>query len=259
MIIKSLVISLIGYLSFFQTNPAKEIEALQKQFPDENAVFTKKYEDYDISVVNDSLVIKVKHYEEMAIIGDNAAPYARDQVYTSSFSQAKNVVANTLTPSKRKWEAIPVTEFRNISDSDNSVFYDDSEFISFTYPAVKKGTKTSLSYEVDITDPHFLGSDFFESYAPIIDARFTFTMDESVKLKFKFFNMNENQVDKITEIKDGRTVMTFQMKNVPKIKFEAGTPSYNYLAAHMSSMIESYQTASGEEVKVLGDTDLLYN
>lgn len=259
MIIKSLVISLMSLASVLQNNPAKEIEALQKQFPDENAVFTKKYEDYDISIVGDSLVIKVTHFEEMAIIGDNAAPYARDQVYTSSFSQAKNVNANTLTPNKRKWDKIPVTEFRNVSDNDNSVFYDDSEFITFTYPAVKKGTKTSLSYEVDITDPHFLGSGFFESYAPILDARFTFTMDESVKLKFKFFNIEESEITKKVENKNGRTIMSFRMKNVPKVEFEPSTPSYNYLAAHMSSMIESYQTASGEEIKILGDTDLLYD
>ena len=84
-------------------------------------------------------------------------------------------------------------------------------------------------------------------------------MDESVKLKFKFFNVDESEITKTVETKNGRTVMSFQMKNVPKVEFEASTPSYNYLAGHMSSMIESYQTEDGEEVKILGDTDLLYD
>lgn len=240
-------------------DPLKEIEALRKQFPDETVVFTKKYEHYDFRVVGDSLVIKVKHEEEMAFLGDNVAPYAKDQVYTSSFSKAGNVVAQTLNPGKRKWEPTLVTEFRNIADGDNSIFYDDSEYISFTFPAVKRNSKTSLTYEVDINDPHFVGSDFFASYAPVIDAKFSFTMDESVKLKFKFFNLDETQVIKTEEKSGGRVTYTFQMKNVEKVEIEPQRPSYNYIAAHMSTMVESYENAHGETVRVLGDTDLLFD
>jgi len=259
MIFKSLFFAFIGFTGVFQNNPDKEIELLQKKFPDENAVFTKKHAEYDIRIVADSLVIKVRHSEEMAILGDNAAPYARDQVYTSSFSEAQNVDAKTLTPNKRKWTSVPVTEFRNISDNDNSVFFDDSEYISFTYPAVKKGTKTSLSYDVAVNDPHFIGSGFFASYAPIVDARFTFILDPTVELEFKFFNVDESEITKTETTKNGRKVLTFQMKDVPKVEFEPSSPSYNYLAAHMSTMIRSYKKSSGETVEILGNPDLLYN
>lgn len=256
----NLIALLIGLLSLIpDADPEKEIEALRQKYPDEPIVITKKYEDYDIRMVGDSLVIRVKHTEENAFLGDNVAPYTKDQVYTSSFSTASNVVAKTLNPGKRKWEEVPVTEFRNVSDDDNSVFYDDSEYISFTYPAVKKGSKTTLDYEVTVNDPHFIGSDFFASYAPVMDARFTFTMDEGVKLKFKFFNVDEADIIKTEEKKNGRTVISFQMKEVPKVKFESQSPSYSYLAAHMSSMVESYVDSKGNTVKVLGDTDLLYD
>lgn len=250
---------LIGLLTTVSaTDPQKEIEQLRERYPDETVVFTKKYEDYDIQKVGDSLVIRVKHMEEMAFLGDNVAPYTKDQVYTSSFSTAKNVVAKTLLPAKRKWEEVLVEEFRTVADGDNSVFFDDSEYISFTYPAVKKNTKTQLTYESHINDPHFLGSDFFASYAPVIDAKFTFTFDSDVKLRFKFFNVDEANIIKEEKTQGGRTTLTFQMKDVSKIEFEAGSPSYNYLAAHMSSMIESYTNSKGETVRILGEPEDLY-
>lgn len=250
---------LIGLLtSVSAADPQKEIEKLREQYPDETVVFTKQYEDYDIQKVGDSLVIRVKHTEEMAFLGDNVAPYTKDQVYTSSFSTAKNVVAKTLIPTKRKWEEVLVNEFRTVADGDNSVFFDDSEYISFTYPAVKKNTKTQLTYDTHINDPHFLGSDFFASYAPVVDARFTFTFDSDVKLRFKFFNVDESQVIKEEKTEGGRTTLTFQMKNVEKVEFEPGSPSYNYLASHMSSMIESYTNSKGETVRILGEPDDLY-
>jgi hypothetical protein len=250
---------LIGLLTTLSaTDPEKEIEELRQKYPDETVVFTKKYEDYDIQKVGDSLVIRVKHLEEMAFLGDNVAPYTKDQVYTSSFSTAKNVVAKTLLPGRRKWEEVPVEEFRNVADGDNSVFFDDSEYISFTYPAVKKSTKTQLTYDVDINDPHFLGSDFFTSYAPVIDAKFTFTFDSDVKLRFKFFNVDEADIIKKEKTSGGRTTLTFQMKNVDKVDFEPASPSYNYLAAHMSSLIESYTNSKGETVRILGEPDDLY-
>ncbi len=250
---------LIGLLTTLSaSDPLKEIEKLREQYPDETVVFTKKYEDYDIQKVGDSLVIRVKHTEEMAFLGDNVGPYAKDQVYTSSFSTAKNVVANTLVPAKRKWDKITVNEFRNVADGDNSVFFDDSEYISFTYPGVKKNTKTQLTYDTYINDPHFLGSDFFASYAPVVDAKFTFTFDADVKLRFKFFNVDESKIIREEKTEGGRTTLTFQMKNVDKIEFEPASPSYNYLAAHMSSMIESYTNSKGETVRILGEPDDLY-
>ncbi len=250
---------LIGLLTTVSANdPQKEIDKLREQYPDETAVFTKKYEDYDIQKVGDSLVIKVKHSEEMALLGDNVGPYAKDQVYTSSFSTAKNVVAKTLIPNKRRWDEVLVNEFRTVADDDNSVFFDDSEYISFTYPGVKKNTKTQLTYETHINDPHFLGSDFFASYAPVVDARFTFTFDSDIKLRFKFFNVDESRIIKEEKTQGGRTTLTFRMKNVDKIEFEPGSPSYNYLAAHMSSMIESYTNSKGETVRILGEPDDLY-
>lgn len=259
MIYKSFLLTLLTFGGLFQNNPQKEIEDLRQQYPDETVVFTKKYENYDIRLVGDSLVVKVQHQEEMAFLGDNVAPYAKDQVYTSSFSEAQNVVAKTLNPGRRKWEEVLVTEFRNVSDNDQSIFYDDSEYISFTYPAVKQNSKTSLSYDVSINDPHFIGSDFFASYAPVVDAKFTFTFDEGVKLKFKFFNVDESQIIKKEEKKGKRITMSFQMKNVPKIEFEPDSPSYSYLAAHMSSMIESFPDSKGNTVPILGTPDLLYD
>ena len=254
-----LVLLLISVNAFAQSNPLKEFEALRAKYPNEPAVFTQKKEHYDIKVVSDSLVIKVTHMEEMAMLSDNVAPFVKDQVYTSSFSRASNVEARTLVPEKRGFRSVYVGEYRNISDNDNSVFYDDSEFIAFTYPGVKKDTKTAMSYESEITDPHFIGSDYFASYAPIDLVEFSFTYDVGVKLQFKFFNIDESDVIKKEKTENGRTTTTFQMKEVDKIEYEPKAPSYSYRAAHISTLIDSYPTASGETVKILGGPDDLYN
>lgn len=252
------ILLLSGILLVLNNDPLKELETIRARYPDEAAVITKKHQDYDIKRVGDSLVITVSHTEEMAFLGDNVSPYAKDQVYTSSFYQAQNVQAATLNPGRRKWEAIKVEDFRTIADDDNSVFYDDSEYISFTYPGIKKNTKSLLTYEAQINDPHFLGSDYFAAYVPVLDSKYTFTVDEGIKLKHHFFNIDSTKISQTTTTSEGRTTYTFQLKDVPKVTYEANALAFNYRASHMSSLIESYVNSKGETIQVLGDTDDLY-
>ncbi|OEJ99699.1 transglutaminase-like domain-containing protein [Roseivirga misakiensis] len=259
MIVRKLGLLIILLFSTVNKDPLEELEALRASYPDETVVITKRYQNYDIKIVGDSLKINVSHTEEMAFLGDQVGPYAKDQIYTSSFYTAENIKAATLTPGRRKWERNAVEDFRTVADDDNSVFYDDSEYITFTYPGVKKNTKSLLTYDAKINDPHFLGSDYFASYIPIIDVKYTFTVDEGVKLKHYFFNIDSSEVSQTTtKSPEGRNIYTFQLKNVPKVNFEPSSLAFNYRASHMSSLIESYVDTNGKTVEVLGDTDDLY-
>lgn len=239
-------------------DPLEEIEKLRALYPEENVVFTKRNQTYDIRVVGDSLKIEVFNEEEMAFLSDNVAPYVKDQIYTSSFYQAKDIKANTLNPGNRKWQATPVQEFRTIGDNSGSVFYDDSEYISFTYPGVKKNSKTSLEYTGVVIDPHFLGTDFFAAYVPVIQSKITFIYDPEVKLKHFFFNIPEGELIKEEITEGGRKKVSFEMKNLAKTEYEANAPSFSHLAPHISSLIESFTNSKGENIEILNDTDALY-
>lgn len=249
---------LISLLFNFSADPAEEIEKLRTLYPKESVVFTKRNQTYDFRVIGDSLAITVYHDEEMAFLTDNVAPFVRDQIYTSSFYKAKNIKANTLNPGNRKWESVPVTEFRTVGDNDNSIFYDDSEFITFTYPGVKKNSKTSLQYEAYITDPHFMGKDFFAAYVPVVQSKYTFIYDQNVKLKHFLFNIDSDKLIKEETLENGRIKVTFEMKSIEKTEYEANAPSFSYLAPHISTLVESYEGKDGKAIEVLNDTDALY-
>lgn len=248
----------MGALILVTINPSDEFDKLREKYPDEPAVVTRNHVDYDIKVVNDSLIITLSKEEETALIGENVTPYAKDQIYTSGFYKVSNVQANTITPDRRKWAYTPVEEFRTVSDNDNSVFYDDSEYISFTFPGVKKDTKTSLSYDVRINDPHFLGSNYFASYLPTEEVEITYTLDKGVHLKHFFFNLDTTSLERNKEEVGNRIKYTYRYKNLPKVEYEPDAPAFSYRAAHMSSLVESYIDSNGQKINILGDSDRLY-
>jgi hypothetical protein len=257
--IENLIIVVLVIKLFIDVDPREEMEALSLKHPKEPAVILQKITDYDIKIVNDSLLITASIYEETGIIGENGANYARDQIYSSSFVKLKNLKASTLIPNKKKWKLVPVTDFRQIKDDDNSVFYDDSEYTTFTFPGVQKYTKTQVSYDHIIKDPHFLGSTFFSSYAPVELARLTFTVDSKISLKFKAFNSDNVSIVSKTSNKDGRTVFSFELKDIEKVTSEISRPGFNHIGIHIGAMIESYEKSNGDIVRILSKPEDLYN
>ncbi|MEO1049136.1 MAG: transglutaminase-like domain-containing protein [Bacteroidota bacterium] len=239
-------------------DPNKEFEKYKAAYPDEQVIYLKRYEEADISIVGDSLRIVIKHYEEMLHLGENSTVYAKDKVYSSHFSRVDNLVARTLIPVKKKYKPIPVTDIKESFDSESYVFYDDSKYLNFIYPAVQQRAKTTLAYDEVIKDPHFLGSYFFSTYLPIVHSRYSITVDNGVELQFKYFNGADVSAISSEKSEGGRTTYTFEMKNVDKEKYESNAPTFNYRAPHVSPIIKHYTNSKGDKINVLSSPKDLY-
>ncbi len=102
-----------------------ELTTYTEKYPEDQAIFLKYYEDIDIKISGDSLIVSSKHLKETLHLGSKSNVYAKDGIYSSSFYKNEKISARTLIPEKRKFRVIEVTEFKASFDKSSSVFYGD--------------------------------------------------------------------------------------------------------------------------------------
>ncbi|EMR03940.1 DUF3857 domain-containing protein [Cesiribacter andamanensis] len=232
--------------------------ALKQQYPEEQAVYWKYYEDIDISVQADSLLVRTKNYKEMVHLGDMSQVFAKDVVYASYFHQVSNIQAATLLPNKKKHRTLKVTDFKETFDRNSQVFYDDTKLITFMYPAIEPGAHTVLQYDELLRDARFIGSFFFSSNAPLAHGRFTLTLDPGIEVDLKLRHDVENKV-KVTKEKVGaRTRYVYEIRNSEKYKSESSAPTIKYYTPHLNIVVQSFTTSKGVKKNVLSSADDLY-
>ncbi len=238
--------------------PQEEFDKYKALYPDEVAVYLNKSEQVKIRLIGDSLSIVVYHLEEILHLKESSNFLSKDKIYSSHFSKISDIQARTLVPGKKKYQKIEVTEFKETNSTESYVFYDDSKFIEFVFPSVQIGAKTILSYKETITDPHFLGSFFFQSFLPIEQASLIVEADHSVKLNFKHFNTSSFDLESNVVDNGGTRQYTFSLQRMKKLSFESEAPKINYFAPHINTMISSYKKEDGSQVNVLsGPEDLV--
>ena len=231
---------------------------LKQKYPQDQAVYLKYYEDIDISVQADSLLVQSKNYKEMVHLGDMSSIYAKEAVYNSYFHKVSNIQAATLLPHKKKFKKIKVTDFKETFDRNSQVFYDDTRLITFMYPAIEPGAHTVLEYDEKIRDARFLGSFFFVNNAPMVHARYTLTLDQGIEVDLKLLHDHQNLV-KVKKEKTGtRTRYLYEVFDSEKFKYESSTPSIKYYTPHLNVVVRSFTSSKGAAVKVLSSTDDLY-
>lgn len=232
--------------------------ALKQKYPEEQAVYWKYYEDIDISMRADSLLVKSKNYKEMVHLGDRSTIYAKDVVYASYFHQVSNIQAATLLPNKKKFKTIKVTDFKETFDKNSQVFYDDSKLITFMYPAIEPGAHTVLEYEEKIRDARFMGSFFFSNHLPMVHGRFTLTLDPGIEVDLKMLH-DPGQKIKVSKDKVGTRIRyVYEVYDSEKFKAESQAPAIKYYTPHLNTVVRSYTNSKGAVVKVLSSTDDLY-
>ncbi len=251
------IFALSGSL-FSQKYDEKEFNAYHEKYPDEQAIFLKYYQDVDIKIVGDSLNVKSSYTRETLHLGTQSNVYAKDGIYSSSLYEIQNINARTLVPEKKKYRTITVTEFKESYDKNSSVFYDDSKYINFFYPAVQPGARTILEYQHKLTEGRFLGSFLVQNYLPVEHSRFTITADKDIELKIDILN-NQKGLIKTNEVeKGGRVTYIFEAFDVDNLKVEEKAPPIRYSAPHIVPRIKNF-TVNGETKNVLSSPADLYS
>ncbi len=252
-----IALSWSGYAVVAQT-PLEELDSFKEKYPNESAVVTDKWKEIHISIVADSLHIQAESYEETLVMS-NSGSWIKDKVFSSSFSYVDEIDAYTLIPGRRKYKKIPVETFNRSFDRESYVFYDDSEWISFTYPQVDIGSKVVNQYDWEITKPQLLPKFYFSSYVPAAKARYRIVADPGVDLGHHIYN---DDLDIITTKEylneEGRQVYEFVAEEIDKVTYESDNPSFSYLTPVVYVRVKGFQKSDGNYERVLATLDDLH-
>jgi hypothetical protein len=151
-----------------------------------------------------------------------------------------------------------VSDFKKNSDRDRGIFYDDSYYYSFDFPAVASRNRTQLSYREMQKDPKFLTGFIFASYLPQARTSYTIRTTHDVELVFKVLHDDKNMV-KFKKTEKGKNVIyEWTAQNVPALKPEEDAPSIQYFAPHLICYVKSY-VANGKKIHVLSSVNDLYH
>ncbi len=245
-------------LGFSQKFDEKQFVAYKAKYPDEQAIFLKYYQDVDIKIDGDSLKVNSHYTRETLHLGTQSNVYAKDGIYSSSLYEIQNISAKTLVPEKKKYKSIPVTEFKESYDKNSSVFYDDSKYINFFYPAVQPGARTVLKYQHKLNEARFLSSFLVQNYLPVEHSRYSITVDKGIELRLEVLNDLEGQVRQSKTDTGDRIIYTFEAFGVDNLKVEDKAPPIRHTAPHIMPFIKSF-TTNGKTTNVMSSPADLYS
>lgn len=251
----TLVFTLINVLA---QDHSEELNYFYEKYPNENIVITNHLEEIDISKSKDGLQVTIKYNEEKLYLQDNANLYSEEKISGSSFHQVSEVKASSLIFNGKNYKEQKISQFNEKDKLDNAIFHDDVKEISFYYPNLNKGSKSTLSYTTNITDPRFLTSFFFQEYHPINEVTYRMTVDKDINIGFKEFNTSNFKIEYTVEEKKNKKIYTWKSTFVPKTEHESNAPSFFHSIPHITPYIESY-SENGKTIPILGSTKKLYD
>ncbi|MAE85530.1 MAG: hypothetical protein CMB80_22535 [Flammeovirgaceae bacterium] len=244
------VVGALGLLNTFivlAQKPEEDFAKYTSKFPGSNAVMTMDSEVIQLELIGDSMVTTSKVREEYYYMADNPSGYSKDRVYNSSFMKATDLEAFSLIPAKKKYSKIEVEDFKESYEMESFVFYDDGKEITFSYPSLVTGSKSVLTYNRQYKDPRMIGMFFFQSYMPVEKAEYTIIYDSRIDITVEIFNDPENRIKIERSTTDnGKSILRCIGKDLPKVKFDANSPSFQSLVPTAHFRINSYKR--GDEI-----------
>lgn len=256
LLIRLMIGAKMGYAQ--QPTPIAEYEKYAELYPNDNGVITDYWREYRISMVGDSLEIIAEQYQEILVL-ENPTSWIKDRAYSSSFREIVKLEAYTLVPARRKFEKVQVEDFNKSYDKNTFVFYDDTEWINYSYPEVSKGCKIVTRQQWKLNNPHFIGQFFFSSYTPTVQARIKIVADTSVSIQHGLFNEEFAEIKyKTKKMDNGKIEYMYWANNLEKIKDEVDNPSFNYLAPSVHLNISHY-LSNNDKISVMSSLEDLHN
>ncbi len=240
------------YLFIFLLAP---LLLFSQDFKDEDYMYLKRHEHIKISLNNDAFNI-VKHINEHGkFLTSKNLYYANETIGYGNFYKIEDIEAYTYLPEQDK--RIDVDYIETQQQFDNMVFYSGDEYKTFTFPAVKEGAETHLSYKRIISEPHFLGSYLFAIHVPTQSAQLSVEFPKNVELGYTEFNTEHMALDFKKEETDTSFVYTWSAENTKGYKDEDDSENPMYYLPHVMLYIKNYQR-NNETIPVSGTLDNLY-
>lgn len=223
-------------------------------FESEDYYYLKRSQHLKVNLTKEKFTITNSVFEKAKYNTANMLYFANDLIHFDSFTDINNIEAFTENNSSK----IKVDHFETKDSFGGSVFFSDQQSISFVFPAVKKGATTTLQYEENIKDPHFLGSFRFGTYVPTKEAVYTVEVPKNITLGYKTFNLEKANVTFDKKETKKSTIYSWKANNIGNFRKENNSLSIlNYLP-HIIVYIKNYEVKK-EQKPVLNDVKDLYS
>jgi Transglutaminase-like enzymes, putative cysteine proteases len=232
-----------------------------EKYKDENAVVTNYKQHLEVKMEDGGMKGLMAVEKEVLLLTDIAPGLFRtENVAHNSFGKLKTVEGYSLISGKNGYSKVKVKDFKEVKSTSADIFYDDNHETILSYPALAKGAKTVLKYEIEHTDLHFMPSHYFQTFIPIIRSEFSVTVPKDVKLKWQLSGKNTNLVKQTVEEGKNKTTYTWSAENLSKYNIYDDAPSAPYYLPHLLLYIDSYKTDKDENPKrMFGTVDDLHN
>ena len=253
---KLLFLFFLSAVNFVFAQFSSEYEKYKSLYPNAYSVTINDITDIEIKLENDNVVIQENIFEEKILLSKSAKYSAKEELSYSSFVGIENLEASAVNFIDGKYQEEDVKNFSN-SDKFSTSFYDDLKKTEFMYPGVTEGSKTKISYSRIIKDPRFLSGFFLGNVFPIINGAYQITVDNTIKIDFKKFNINES-VNYTKKVGKKKTVYRWETKNMEAIKIETNAPNYQKEFPQVVPFITEYSTKN-KTVNVCGSVENLYS
>lgn len=230
---------------------------LHEKFPGEPAVYVERAETLNLILEGDSIKAWSDYTQDMLHLKEQSDVFSDKRIYGSSFREIADIRAKTLVWEKSRYKERNVTSFKRNDGGSDGVFYDDSYYYSFDFPAVATRSRTQLQYRENIKDIRFISGFMMQSNLPHALSSYTVKASKGIEISYKVINDPNNRVSFKKSEKGGLVHYEWAAKDLPAIAFEAGSPSVSYFAAYVEVHVKSYTTKKGA-IRVLSNLDDLH-
>ncbi len=230
---------------------------MREKFPTEAAVYVQRSELLNLVLEGDSIKAWNELSQDILLLKDFAGSSPDRRIYGHGFCEITDVKAKTLVWDRNRYREMNVSGFKKNDSQSSGVFYDDSYYISFNFPAIAAANRTQLQYRENYRDVRFITGYLMQGSLPHAVSTFTIKASKGINLAYKVLNDTENKVSFKKTEKGGFVFYEWTAKDLPALKNERGAPSSFYYAPYIECHIKSYETKSGTK-NVLSSLDDLH-
>lgn len=261
MIKTGLVLLLFAPASALLAQKEIDLSAYQARYQNDLGVVLNHTQTIQIAVnaKTGELDIFETDYEELLYLKNSARFYTDQSISLSEFFESITDVQASVIKTDGKKVKLKPQDFKIVDSPPSSwVFHDDDKEIVFDFQELREGYRTIIQYTKKVKKPEFFDVFHFVSGFPVEQSRIVVSYPEGVDIAFYERAFKNLPIVK-TEVtsKKGIHTVTWEYKNIPAFKTEAGSTNINNHIPHVVAQIRSY-TVNGEKKPLIGSVEELH-
>jgi hypothetical protein len=232
-----------------------QLNDLQLLYPDQSKVVLEKV---DSLVIDKGAEVKLFYKIKEQVLRPIRPEILNTSISYDDFSPIQNIkahVSRTLTDGTVETSDKIITSHQNAMVG--GIFYHDNKMINIAYPFSSVGTISSLAYQQNITQPHFLNKFIFSEGYPVLSAKYIIYCHKTVDIGYVIMNAPEAGLQFSKTDAGDYWLYQWEMKNTPAWK----AFSFREILeseAHLIVRLKSAQI-NGVERIYLRDMDAFYS